>query len=604
MKTLIICLSLLSSLVLQSQVIPDDRTVNWNIAGYPGIIPDPSDIIDITALGAIADGVSPVDIYINQAMDSLTHTLGVIYFPPGNYLINTPLTLPGPIILRGAGSDSSKLIFDFNGAPSDCIDVSAVQNGQFVRVLSGFEKGSTHIAVTDASNFSVNGYAEMRQENGTWDTKPVSYADYSVGQIIKITAINSNTLELENPLRLDYDTSLNLEIRPVLPAMNVGIECLLITRRDTPVSESVYNINFQYTAKGWVKGVESNISMGSHIMIEQSTQIEVSGCYFHHSFGYDGVGTRGYGVTLRQHAGECLIENNIFQFLRHAMMVKEGANGNVFAYNYSIEPNRSEPISNLSGDISLHGHYAFANLFEGNIAQNIFIDHARGQSGPYNTIFRNRAELYGISITSDPAVTNNQNFVGNEVTNNIVGSFILAGSGHFEYGNNINGIIAPAGTDMLQDSSYYLSTRPKFWLTMPWPSIGYPNSPGTGSIPAEQRFLTGSSLTVCSLPSNPDTSNNDTTSIVIRDNLQFPFLIGIFPNPVADDLFISVYLPKPDDVLISITDMFGKNLLNLNHQLSHGENVITLPCSDLQNGVYILRISNKNHNFGQRIIKL
>jgi len=48
------------------------------------------------------------------------------------------------------------------------------------------------------------------------------------------------------------------------------------------------------------------------------------------------------------------------------MMVKTGSNGNIFSYNYSQEPTRSEPISDFSGDISLHGHYAFANLFEGN----------------------------------------------------------------------------------------------------------------------------------------------------------------------------------------------------------------------------------------------
>jgi hypothetical protein len=125
--------------------------------------------------------------------------------------------------------------------------------------------------------------------------------------------------------------------------------------------------------------------MGAHVMIEYSKNIEVSGCYIHHSFGYDGSGTRGYGVCLRQHASDCLVENNFFRFLRHAMMVKEGANGNVFGYNYSIEPNRSEPIADFSGDISLHGHYAFANLFEGNIVQNIIIDQFWGQSGPHNT---------------------------------------------------------------------------------------------------------------------------------------------------------------------------------------------------------------------------
>ncbi len=105
--------------------------------------------------------------------------------------------------------------------------------------------------------------------------------------------------------------------------------------------------------------------------------------------------------------------------LRHAMMVKTGANGNVFSYNYSKNVRRSEWPNNYGGDISLHGHYSYANLFEGNIVQNIMIDHYWGPSGPLNTFFRNRAELYGIIMTGgDPTTSDMQNFVGNEITNN------------------------------------------------------------------------------------------------------------------------------------------------------------------------------------------
>src|SRR5438309_11771631 len=113
------------------------------------------------------------------------------------------------------------------------------------------------------------------------------------------------------------------------------------------------------------------------------------------------------------------------------MMVKQGANGNVFAYNYSIEPTLTEWLYDASGDISVHGDYPFANLFEGNIVQTLYIDQTWGPGGPYNTFFRNREDLYGIIITQGNVTTDKNNFVGNEITNTgaFLGNYIVPGNG-------------------------------------------------------------------------------------------------------------------------------------------------------------------------------
>jgi hypothetical protein len=55
----------------------------------------------------------------------------------------------------------------------------------------------------------------------------------------------------------------------------------------------------------------------------------------------------------------------LFSDLKHAMIIQLGTNGCVFGYNYAQR--------NYSDDgwdktyISVHGHYPFMNLFEGNI---------------------------------------------------------------------------------------------------------------------------------------------------------------------------------------------------------------------------------------------
>jgi len=319
----------------------------------------------------------------------------------------------------------------------------------------------------------------------------------------------------------------------------------------------------------------------------------VEGSYFHRAFAYDGVSTHGYGVTLAHHSSGCLVVNNIFVHLRHAMMVKTGANGNVFAYNYSRDPFRSEPISDLSGDISLHGHYPFANLFEGNIIQNIIIDYYWGPSGPLNTFFRNRAELWGIIMTqSDTTETSEQNFVGNECTNTSFfhGQFVLKGADNFVYANNILGVTIPASSGELSDSSYYLSERPDFWETDEhWPDIGLPNKLGTGIIPAKQRFDNGGLLTVC-----PE----DVTVVRKYPAGDAGWQIG--PNPVRGRLYISAPAGSWSGAFrVRVFDMQGKLLSTKDYQ----KRSIVVPLDKTwRAGIYLLEISLGKSRFLKKIV--
>jgi len=181
------------------------------------------------------------------------------------------------------------------------------------------------------------------------------------------------------------------------------------------------------------------------------------------------------------------------------MLLQAGANGNVFDYNYSILPFKSESLpGDLSGDIVLHGNYPYANLFEGNIVQNIFVGASHGINGPYNTLFRNRAESYGIIISAGAG--DSANIVGNEITGTGFGkgNYLMQGNGNLEYGNNKNNTILPPGTTSLTDKSFFYSSAPSFWnISSPWPPVGIPNTLNTGSIPSKERYLAGHDLTFC-----------------------------------------------------------------------------------------------------------
>ena len=487
-------------------VIPSARTVDWSMAGYGGPIPRPATVLEVGNFGAKADGKSNDAPAITAALAALKGKPGVVHLPAGTYAIASTIGMPSNAILRGDGAGVTTLACAPPSSGSDCIGINGKLVGAFRAVTAGATLGSKTITLADAGGFVAGDWAELRETNGTWDSAPATWAKSVVGQMVRVTGVSGNQLTIDAPLRLGYEAALNPEICRVAPAHHIGIEDLTLARTSDPTPTSAsYNIGVSLAVYAWIRGVEGNKSIGSHCMISRSARIQVTGNWFHEAYTYDGSGTRGYGVTLSDHAGECLIEGNIFVHLRHAMMVKAGANGNVFGYNDSHDPYRSETFNDFAGEIALHGHYAFANLFEGNTVGNIIIDQYWGPSGPYNTFFRNRADGYGILITPDSNVTNSQNFVGNEVqkgkSNALLALYYtlywgILGKDHFEYGNDVAGALQPAGTGTLGDISYYRSPTADFCELAPaWPSIGPPSALGTGVNRARERYLAAGALT-------------------------------------------------------------------------------------------------------------
>ena len=577
--------------ICQAQTIPANRSFNWSNSGYQGIYPVNATVIDFLTVGGINDGLTDNSSALQNAIATATKP-AVIFFQSGDYLFNSSINLPDSIILRGSTADSTSLLFNFAGATGNGINITGSASAAFTSVLSGAERFNNYVVVADPSLYSANDYAEIEQTNGTWDTQPVSWADNSIGQIMHITSVNGDTLFFDETLRINYDYTLNPRIHRVAPRTEVGIECLKIERvDDSPVGVS-FNVNLSYAANCWITGVEIGTSIGSHIELDASTNISISRCYIHDNFAYDGTSTHGYGITVFGHTGQCRIENNIMRHLRHSFSLQCGANGNVIAYNYSREPNRSEFPADFGADISMHGHYTYANLFEGNIVQNIQIDQTWGPTGPLNTFFRNRAELYGILMTSATVQSDSLNFVGNEVTNTgaFMGNYTLAGSAHFEFGNNIRGTITPTGTTPVPDTSYYLDSLPIFWTSSIFPTIGDPNPISSGSIPAKDRYLSGAYFTPCE-----DAIN---TSISENENLNF---MEVSPNPFTTEINIKVNCN--DYFNIIIIDLQGRIIFEKKNFASNNNLEFKISTKDLSNGIYIARITTGSAVSSRKIIK-
>ncbi|MBK8502484.1 MAG: hypothetical protein IPL46_09855 [Saprospiraceae bacterium] len=413
-------------------------------------------MINILDFNADSTGIQPCDAAFTAAKAS-TAGLALIYFPTGTYRFENTLVLLDSLILKGAGAASTFLQFDLGGG-GNLISAAGSLTATLTGVVEDGEVGDTHVVVSSTAPWQIGDVARLSKDDQ--DLVNDAWAYNTVAQIVSITEISDDTLMLDQPLRTGFPLVRNPVLTKIIPRRRVGIECLSIKRLDVTATQSK-NIHFQYAVDCWVKGVESDQCNFGHLVMDWCSHMEVSNSYFHHAFDYGGGG-KGYGIVLQSASNLNLIENNIFEHLRHSMLLQSGANGNVLALNYSTDPTWTGTPNNAGGDIVCHGNYPFMNLFDHNIVQNIVIDNSHGANGPYNTFFRNRVELYGLIMTATNSPS--QNFIGNEITNNglFLGNYILMGADHFAYGNNHQGTIKPTNTGDLTDASYYYQSNLHF----------------------------------------------------------------------------------------------------------------------------------------------
>lgn len=482
-------------------LFPANRVTTWS-PGIPGGIPQiDSPIINVvTAFGTKNDSSADVSDDIQAALDSLQSTGGVVYLPSGKYRIDKQLLFNGNnTVLRGAGTQT-KLYLGFAG---HSLFIGMYGRGTWQKLLAT-TKGSAEVVVSDGTVFKVGAFAEIEQANDStlMYTDPawnVDWADSMVGQLFKVFSVNGNRVTFTTPLHYQVRDDLFPQIRPQKFRTFVGIENLFLEKS---VAEG-HTIHIKNAAYCWVRRVESNFTRKAHVETETALGCTFTANYFHHALSYGGGGS-GYGTSLHTHSTDCLVENNIFHHLRHAMIIQNGATGNVFGYNFS-----NDPVQGISDayphnetwdppDISFHGHYAQYNLAEGNIVTEVGISDYWGPMGPGNTFFRNDVCGKDGIVLHDHS--NAQNVVGN----------VSAGweddgtsTNLLFHGNAINN--ASPQWDSTIDThtlpaSLYRTAKPSFWTdAISWPGTGSDIAqPGTN--PAQKRWENGNYFSATTSP--------------------------------------------------------------------------------------------------------
>jgi len=524
--------------------IPGYKLTNWQYAGNINPIYNLKNKVTLESFGGKALANFNNDTAIVKAINFLkTNGGGTVLFGNGIYTFNQTIVLADSITLKGNSSNTT-LQFNLAGKAKNCINVY----GSISTLKSKFllaKRGAYTLQLFDGKLPLKNNIIQLFQNDSALAFSTWAYS--AIGQLCKVQSVDTfnNSFLLLSPLRLSFKQAINTYFKILNPIQNVSIECMKIERLDT-TSTQTHNINFNYAFNCRVKGVETiNCNFG-HIVFENSLHNEVTQSYIHHAFAYGGGG-QGYGVVMQATSSDNKVENNIFERLRHSNLMQAGANGNVVAYNYSTDPFWSDnALTNAAGDMVCHGNYAHSNLFEGNICQNIVVDNSHGKNGPYNTFFRNRAELYGLISNAQDS----QNYIANEITNTafFMGQFFVGGVGNFALKNNIKGALQSSSLNV-SEPSLYLNSKPNFLNSNnAFPAFGFPTVYNTNFIASKTRYLDSVEKIFCYTP-----KQNIATSIYKINNQQF----NIYPNPFSNAFKIETELPINS---LEIFDINGKKM--------------------------------------------
>jgi len=482
MRKTLVLLACCLGIYIHAQNITPDRRTDWT----PGFFDlEPDTVINVLDYGFTNDGSADCSPgFYNILIDFPTEKIK-IYFPPGTYVFNGTLSCRSNMIIEGAGADSTFLKFNGNGSSSFIQVNGSIDPPQHFIYPSHCAKDDTYIIPQTLPALQAGDFIKLFEDDAGRITSVWSTG--MIGQILEVDTVINNNIHFTRPLRMSFDSINNPRFSKINLVHHVMISCLSIERMDATAGQTS-NIDFTGAAYCRINGIKSLKTNFAHVSLSGCHNVHVTNSYFKNAHAYGGGG-QGYGVVLQFMSGNCLVQNNIFEHLRHSILLQAGANGNTVGYNYSRDAYWAEFPNNSAGDIVIHGNYPYMNLFESNSVQNIRIDESHGMNGPFNTFYRNRAELYGIIMTH---ASDNQNFVGNEIPGTVFGYFILSGLGHYSYGNNDGGTVVPNGTSSVTDTTLYLTAdNPYYGLINDLPVIGYPNVLSSNQILAMENYSNG-----------------------------------------------------------------------------------------------------------------
>lgn len=396
--------------------LPASRTVDWTRAGIPGGVPSAGWPI---ASALAPSGTADDSVAIQQALNDAP-ARSVVLLGPGVYNIRRGsvvgyghaddygsgvyecgLYLNRPVVLRGSGPDRTIIRY---GDGTNIVSIGntylSSKRVRLVAVTSGATKGSTSFSLGNAEGVAAGSCLVITQANpGDSDGTPLvnvtgyggdsasghDLPTYAMTQVVRVASVDGAAVTIDRPLYVSYT---NAPRAYLLPAMleDAGLENLRLQSTASSGTRIVYkNINLECCSRCWVINCESDMAVDrSHIYLSDCYGCEIRNNFLNDAYNHNSGSD--YAIFLEFRNSENLIENNIIRKARHSLIMN-GGSGNVFAYNYAVDPYMGEYPDSLPESVT-HAAHPYMNLWEGNVMPNLEFDFTHGSSS-HNTVFRN-----------------------------------------------------------------------------------------------------------------------------------------------------------------------------------------------------------------------
>jgi hypothetical protein len=310
----------------------------------------------------------------------------------------------------GCGAESAVICSSSGG-----IGMSSPQNS--TTWTAGYAPGTSVITVGSSSGMKVGGMIVVDQLDDSAVTGNIfvcsssactdeggnsfGRANRSQQQVLKVVAIAGNQVTVEPPIRMpNWRASQNPGVvwnggGPIITG--IGVEYLSLD--STNAGGVSTGIMFVHISDSWVKGIRSLNTNVSHVWLFRGMRNTVRDSYF---YGTQNAATQSYGVQMIGTGGN-LVENNIAQHVTGPFKHNGSDTGSVVAYNFSIDDTYTPDAGWEIPTLAYHEAGVGLILHEGNDGLGELHDNIHGTVN-LNTSFRNH--LYG-DIWNNPAKTAN-----------------------------------------------------------------------------------------------------------------------------------------------------------------------------------------------------
>ena len=357
-----------------------------------------------------------------------------------------------------------------------------------------------------------------------------SRQDRPTNELKDIASVSGNTITFTTPLTISYRTNHTAQVtRPMADSVhvkNAGVEDL------TTVGGADGQVRFENAAYSWAKNIEVTQWIGEGVAINTSFRVELRDSYIH-TGSWPTPGGAGYAVSFAGGSSQVLVENNILSDTNKVMVMRSSGAGSVVGYNYAddgwISYDQGWQEVGINASHMSGPHHV---LFEGNYSQNADSDYTHGNA-IYLTFFRNwlsghrksfadisNVRAVGLAYGSwwdsfvgnvlglpgqmagwtyeDPAMTSIGAQWGNDsiwklgydperwtmVPDPQVLSTVIR-EGNFDYVTNQ---VHWTSAAQQLPPSLYLTSKPTFFGTNPWPWVDPTGATKVFTLPARARF--------------------------------------------------------------------------------------------------------------------